>query len=168
MKKTLLSIFIITLFFSCEEKATIEFDDPKSQAVLSIFDAYMANDMSGIADVYAEDAYVFANSTDSITIKENLAAAASHHEMFDNIECVWGDQGRTAFVETVTYPGFGKVSKAWFLWKGVGKASGIAVEVPTQISYMWGMEDKIQRSFLRNDTAAFQNELEYIQSITTE
>ena len=128
----------------------------------------MANDMSGIADVYAEDAYVFANSTDSITIKENLAAVASHHEMFDNIECVWGDQGRTAFVETVTYPGFGKVSKAWFLWKGVGKASGIAVEVPTQISYMWGMEDKIQRSFLRNDTAAFQNELEYIQSMTTE
>ena len=62
----------------------------------------------------------------------------------------------------------GSVSKAWFLWKGVGKASGIAVEVPTQISYMWGMEDKIQRSFLRNDTAAFQNELEYIQSMTKE
>ena len=168
MKKTLLSLLTLTLFLSCEEKATIEFDDPKSMAILGIFDAYMANDMSGIADVYAEDAYVFSNSTDSISIKDNMIVVASHHEMFDNIECVWGDQGRTAFVETVTYPGFGKVSKAWFLWKGVGKASGIAVEVPTQISYMWGMEDKIQRSFLRNDTAAFQNELEYIQSMTTE
>ena len=88
MKKTLLLILTLTIFLSCEEKATIEFDDPKSMAILGIFDAYMANDMSGIADVYSEDAYVFANSTDSITIKENLAAVASHHEMFDNIECV--------------------------------------------------------------------------------
>ena len=49
MKKLLLLITVITLSFSCADKATIEFDDPKSQAVLGLFEAYMANDMQGIA-----------------------------------------------------------------------------------------------------------------------
>ena len=71
--------------------------------------------MQGIADVYAEDAYVFSNSTDSIPIAENLALVASHHEMFDNIECVWGDDGRAAWVETTTYE-FGAVTRDFFLW----------------------------------------------------
>ena len=168
MKKIILLITAITLSFSCEEKATVEFDDAKSQAILGIFEAYMANDMDGIADVYAEDAYVFSNSTDSIPIAENLTLVASHHELFDNIECVWGDSGRPAFVETINYPGFGKVSKAWFLWKGVGKTSGEAIEVPTQISYFWGNEDKIQRSFLRNDTSQMLKEMEAAQSMASE
>ena len=168
MKKLLLLITVITLSFSCADKATIEFDDPKSQAVLGLFEAYMANDMQGIADVYAEEAYVFSNSSDSIAIKDNLAIVASHHEMFDNIECVWGDQGRSAWVETVTYPGFGKVSKAWFLWKGVGKASGDTITVPTHISYFWGNKDKIQRSFLHNDTSAMVKEVELAQSMAAE
>ena len=168
MKNIIFTIATLSLMFSCYQGPTVEFDDEKSQAVQAIFDAYMANDMSGIADVYAEDAYVFSNSTDSISIKDNLAVVASHHEMFDNIECVWGNQGRVAWVETVTYPGFGKVSKAWFRWKGVGKASGKAVEVPTNISYFWGNEDKIQRSFLNNDTSAFLKEQEFIQSMKSE
>ena len=49
MKKIILLITAITLSFSCEEKATVEFDDAKSQAILGIFEAYMANDMDGIA-----------------------------------------------------------------------------------------------------------------------
>ncbi|GIS21488.1 MAG: hypothetical protein CM15mP121_3400 [Bacteroidota bacterium] len=47
--------------------------------------------------------------------------------MFDNIKCVWGDEGRSAWVETTTYE-FGSVSRAFFLWTGVGKASGVAVK----------------------------------------
>ena len=168
MKKIILLITAIIVFSSCEEKATIEFDDPKSKAVLGIFEAYMANDMQGIADVYAEDAYVFSNSTDSVPNNENLALVATHHDIFDNIECVWGDDGRSAWVETVTYPGFGKVSKAWFLWRGVGKASGETIEVPTHISYFWGNEDKIQRSFLHSDTSAMRKEVELSQSMTSE
>ena len=168
MKNIIFTIATLSLMFSCYQGPTVEFDDEKSQAVQAIFDAYMANDMSGIADVYAEDAYVFSNSTDSISIKDNLAVVASHHEMFDNIECVWGNQGRVAWVETVTYPGFGKVSKAWFRWKGVGKASGKAVEVPTNISYFWGNKDKIQRSFLHNDTSAMVKEVELAQSMAAE
>ena len=169
MKKLILLITAVTVSFSCEEKATIEFDDPKSQAVLGIFEAYMANDMQGIADVYAEDAYVFSNSTDSIPIAENLALVASHHEMFDNIKCVFGDEGRSAWIETTTYKEQGlTMTRAWFLWTGVGKASGVAVEVPTQISYMWGEDNKIQRSFLRNDTSAMLKELEIAQSMASE
>ena len=167
MKKLIFITATISVVFSCYQGPTVEFEDEKSQAVLTIFDAYMANDMQGIADVYAEDAYVFSNSTDSIPIAENLALVASHHEMFDNIECVWGDDGRAAWVETTTYES-GAVTRAFFLWKGVGKASGVAVEVPTQISYMWGKEDRIQRSFLRNDTSAMLKELEAAQSMASE
>ena len=167
MKKTIFTILTLSIVFSCYQGPTVEFEDEKSKAILAIFDAYMANDMQGIADVYAEDAYVFSNSTDSIPIAENLALVASHHEMFDNIECVWGDDGRPAWVETTTYE-FGAVTRAFFLWKGVGKASGVAVEVPTQISYMWGKEDRIQRSFLRNDTSAMLKELEVAQSMASE
>ena len=167
MKKLIFTTLILSFVFSCYQGPTVEFEDEKSQAVLAIFDAYMANDMQGIADVYAEDAYVFSNSTDSIPIAENLALVATHHEMFDNIECVWGDDGRAAWVETTTYE-FGAVTRAFFLWKGVGKASGAAVEVPTQISYIWGKEDRIQRSFLRNDTSAMLKELEFAQSMASE
>ena len=168
MKHTFITLLAFTFMFSCNQAPTIEFDDEKSQAVLGIFEAYMANNMQGIADVYAEDAYVFSNSTDSIPNNENLALVATHHDIFDNIECVWGDDGRSAWVETVTYPGFGKVSKAWFLWRGVGKASGETIEVPTHISYFWGNEDKIQRSFLHSDTSAMRKEVELSQSMTSE
>ena len=167
MKKLIFTILTLFVVSSCYQGPTVEFEDEKSQAVLALFDAYMANDMQAIADVYAEDAYVFSNSTDSIPIAENLALVASHHEMFDNIECVWGDGGRAAWVETTSYE-FGAVTRAFFLWKGVGKASGVAVEVPTQISYMWGKEDRIQRSILRNDTSAMLKELEVAQSMTSE
>ena len=68
MKHTIITLLAFTFMFSCYQGPTVEFDDEKSQAVAAIFDAYMANDMQGIADVYAEDAYVFSNSTDSIPI----------------------------------------------------------------------------------------------------
>ena len=85
--------------FSCYQGPTVEFDDEKSKAVSGIFDAYMANDMQSIADVYAEAAYAFSNSTDSIPMAENLALVSSHHEMFDNIKCVFGDEGKSAWIE---------------------------------------------------------------------
>ena len=105
-------------------------------------DAYMAKDMSGIADVYAEDAYVFSNSTDSI-YKDNLAIVVSHHEMFDNIECVWGNQGREQEKQLLIQV-LEKLPPVSL--ERVGKASGKAAEVPTNISYFRN-EDKIQRSF---------------------
>ena len=169
MKHTIITLLAFTFMFSCYQGPTVEFDDEKSQAVAAIFDAYMANDMQGIADVYAEDAYVFANSTDSIPIAENLALVASHHEMFDNIKCVFGDDGRSAWIETTTYKEQDlTMTRAWFIWTGVGKASGVAVAVSTQISYMWGDDNKIQRSFLRNDTSAMLKELEIAQSMASE
>ena len=169
MKHTLITLLAFTFMFSCYQGPTVEFDDEKSQAVAAIFDAYMANDMQGIADVYAEDAYVFSNSTDSIPIAENLALVASHHEMFDNIKCVFGDDGKSAWIETTTYKEQDlTMTRAWFIWTGVGKASGVAVEVPTQISYMWGDDNKIQRSYLRNDTSAMLKELEIAQSMAAE
>ena len=169
MKNTFFTIITLSLIFSCYQGPTVEFDDEKSQAVQTIFDAYMANDMQGIADVYAEDAYVFSNSTDSIPIGENLALVASHHEMFDNIKCVFGDEGKSAWIETTTYKEEDlTITRAWFLWTGVGKASGVAVEVPTQISYMWGDDNKIQRSYLRNDTSAMLKEVELAQSMMAE
>ena len=169
MKKLIFTILTFSLIFSCYQGPTVEFDDEKSQAIAKVFDAYMANDMQGIANVYADDAYVFSNSTDSIPIAENLALVASHHEMFDNIKCVFGDQGKSAWIETTTYKEQDlTITRAWFLWTGVGKASGVAVEVPTQISYMWGEDNKIQRSYLRNDTSKMLRELEVAQSMASE
>ena len=73
------------------------------------------------------------------------------------------------WIETTTYKEQGlTMTRAWFLWTGVGKASGVAVEVPTQISYMWGDDNKIQRSYLRNDTSAMLKELEVAQSMASE
>ena len=56
MKKTIFTILTFSLMFSCYQGPTVEFDDEKSKAVAGIFDAYMANDMQSVADVYAEDA----------------------------------------------------------------------------------------------------------------
>ena len=169
MKKPFFTILTLSLMFSCYQGPTVEFDDEKSKAVAGIFDAYMANDMQSIADVYAEDAYAFSNSTDSIPMAENLALVSSHHEMFDNIKCVFGDEGKSTWIETTTYKEQDlTITRAWFLWTGVGKASGVAVEVPTQISYMWGDDNKIERSYLRNDTSAMLKELEVAQSMASE
>jgi ketosteroid isomerase-like protein len=169
MKKSIFTVLLGAALIALNQGPTVEFDDEKSKAVAGIFDAYMANDMQSIADVYAEDAYAFSNSTDSIPMAENLALVSSHHEMFDNIKCVFGDEGKSAWIETTTYKEEGlTITRAWFLWTGVGKASGVAVEVPTQISYMWGDDNRIQRSYLRNDTSAMLKEVEAAQSMMVE
>ena len=59
MKKTIFTILTVSLVFSCYQGPTVEFEDEKSKAVAAIFDAYMANDMQSIADIYADDAYAF-------------------------------------------------------------------------------------------------------------
>ena len=71
MKKTLLSILSIAFIFSCEQGMTVQFDDAKSQAILDAYGSYMSNDMQAIENIYSAEAYVFANSVDSITLKEN-------------------------------------------------------------------------------------------------
>ena len=84
-------------------------------------------------------------------------------------EGVFGDEGKSAWIETTTYKEEDlTITRAWFLWTGVGKASGVAVEVPTQISYMWGDDNRIQRSYLRNDTSAMLKEVEAAQLMMAE
>ena len=70
MKKIILSIFTVVIIFSCEQAMTVQFDDPKSQTILNAYDWYMSNDMKSIEGIYSTDAYIFANSVDSITVKD--------------------------------------------------------------------------------------------------
>ena len=169
MKKTLLSILSIAFIFSCEQGMTVQFDDAKSQAILDAYGSYMSNDMQAIENIYSAEAYVFANSVDSITLKENMKGLSMHHDLFKDINLSWGDgeNQRTAFVQTSTYDP-GDITLAWFTWKGTGKASGNTYEVPTHIVYFWGDDNKIDRATVFNDSASFNEELEYVKSMTTE
>ena len=150
---------------SCNQGVTVSFDDPKSQAILSVYDSYMENDAAAIESLYAEDAVVYLNSLDSIPIQENVKNLAMHHELFDDISLSWGDgeNERTAFVQTSSYP-MTDVTLAWFTWTGTGKASGKTYQVPTHIVYFWGDDNKIDRASVFNDSASFNEELSFIES----
>ena len=104
MNKYILTLLTVSLFFNCEEKMTVSFDDTKSMTILAAYDSYMSNDTESIEKLYSEDAHVFVNSVDSITIKENMKNLAMHHELFDDIKLTWadGENTRTAFVQTST------------------------------------------------------------------
>ena len=160
MKKTLLSILSIAFVFSCEQGMTVQFDDPKSQAILDAYGSYMSNDTQAIENIYSAEAYVFANSVDSITLKENMKGLSMHHELFKDINLTWGDgeNQRTAFVQTSTYDP-GDITLAWFTWTGTGKASGKTYNVPTHVVYFWGEDGKVASSSLFNDSASFVEEM---------
>lgn len=169
MKKIMLIMFATSMFVSCEQAITVQFDDSKSQTILNAYDWYMSNDMKSIEEIYSQDAYVFANSVDSITIKENMKGLSMHHELFKDINLTWGDgdNQRTAFVQTSTYSP-GDITLAWFTWKGTGKASGKTYEVPTHIVYFWGDDNKINSASVFNDSASFNEELSFIESASEE
>ena len=127
------------------------------------------NDMAAIESLYTVDAVVFANSTDSIPIQENMKNLAMHHELFDDINLSWGEgEGeRTAFVQTSSYPTL-DVTLAWFVWSGTGKASGKTYNVPTHVVYFWGEDGKIASSSLFNDSASFVEEMEAVTAAASE
>ena len=160
MKKILLVALVAFTMFSCNQGITVSFDDPKSQAILSVYDSYMQNDAAAIESLYAEDAVVYLNSLDSIPIQENVKNLAMHHELFDDISLSWGDgeNARTAFVQTSSYPTI-DVTLAWFTWTGTGKASGKTYKVPTHVVYFWGEDGKVASSSLFNDSASFTEEM---------
>ena len=169
MNKYILTLLTVSLFFNCEEKMTVSFDDTKSMTILAAYDSYMSNDTESIEKLYSEDAHVFVNSVDSITIKENMKNLAMHHELFDDIKLTWGDgeNTRTAFVQTSTYPE-NDVTLAWFTWNGTGKASGEAYKVPTHVVYVWGDDGKIDRAYLMNDSASFNKEMSFVSQTSQE
>ena len=113
-------------------------------------------------------------------IDENLVIPNPHLSVYDGGVAPWKGEKlvwwKDQFVKEAGKSGFpihqpiNKLTKEQYkqLWKGVGKASGEAIEVPTQISYFWGNEDKIQRSFLRNDTSQMLKEMEAAQSMASE
>ena len=160
MKKILLVALVAFTIFSCNQGITVSFDDPKSQAILSIYDSYMQNDAAAIESLYAEDAVVYLNSLDSIPIQDNVKNLAMQHELFDDISLSWGDGGNasTAFVQTSSYPTI-DVTLAWFTWTGTGKASGKTYNVPTHVVYFWGEDGKVASSSLFNDSASFVEEM---------
>ena len=77
MKKILLVALVAFTMLSCNQGVTVSFDDPKSQAILSVYDSYMKNDATAIESLYAEDAVVYLNSLDSIPIQENVKNLAT-------------------------------------------------------------------------------------------
>ena len=160
MKNFLLSAIAALVLFGCNQGVSVSFDDPKSQAILSVYDSYMENDAAAIESLYAEDAVVYLNSLDSIPIQENVKNLAMHHELFDDISLSWGDgeNERTAFVQTSSYP-MTDVTLAWFTWTGTGKASGKTYNVPTHVVYFWGEDGKVASSALFNDSASFTEEM---------
>ena len=94
MKKILLVALVAFTMFSCNQGIMVSFDDPKSQAILSVYDSYMQNDAAAIESLYAEDAVVYLNSLDSIPIQENvknLGVTMDKHFTFENhIENIYG------------------------------------------------------------------------------
>ena len=52
MNKYILTLLTVSLFFNCEEKMTVSFDDTKSMTILAAYDSYMSNDTESIEKLY--------------------------------------------------------------------------------------------------------------------
>ena len=67
--KNLILIFISVLLVGCESTGPkVTTDDEKSQAILSAYDGYLANEYGWAEELYSDDITVYINSVEALLI----------------------------------------------------------------------------------------------------
>ena len=166
--KNLILIFISVLLVGCESTGPkVTTDDEKSQAILSAYDGYLANEYSWAEELYSDDITVYINSVEAIDKEANVAGLAAHHDLFSDISISSPGGEGGAYVQTTSYENdLGVWSHAWFIWGGTGKVTGSTVKIPCHVAYQWNDDGSVSQTWLFSDQSSLIAEVNAAQAVT--
>ena len=152
--KQLLSILVLASFLSsCTqvgenhfEKSehhfgTVEVGDAKSTAMDAFNDAYIANDMTGQYELFAENAVANVNGVETTpaAMMEGFLQGRNFYTDITNSERVTG----TFIIDN------GEIyTNTWFTWTGKSNATGVTIDSPVQASFKWENDKVVEVNFL--------------------
>ena len=155
MKHLLLIPTISLLILSCSQVSenyhektehhfgTIEVGDVKSTAMDAFNDAYLANDMTGQEELFAENAVANVNGVETTptAMMEGFLQGRNFYSDITN-----SDRATGTFVLDS-----GEIyTNTWFTWTGTSNATGVTVDSPVQASFKWENDKVVEINYLYN------------------
>ena len=153
MKHLLLISTISLLILSCSQVSenyheksehhfgTIEVGDVKSTAMDAFNDAYLANDMTGQEELFAENAVANVNGVETTptAMMEGFLQGRNFYSDITN-----SDRATGTFVLDS-----GEIyTNTWFTWTGTSNATGVTVDSPVQASFKWENDKVVEVNYL--------------------
>ena len=153
MKHLLLIPTISLLILSCSQVSenyheksehhfgTIEVGDVKSTAMEAFNDAYLANDMTGQEELFAETAVANVNGVETTptAMMEGFLQGRNFYSDITN-----SDRATGTFVLDS-----GEIyTNTWFTWTGTSNATGVTVDSPVQASFKWENDKVVEVNYL--------------------
>ena len=153
MKHLLLIPTISLLILSCSQVSenyheksehhfgTIEVGDVKSTAMDAFNDAYLANDMTGQEELFAENAVANVNGVETTptAMMEGFLQGPKFYSDITN-----SDRATGTFVLDS-----GEIyTNTWFTWTGTSNATGVTVDSPVQASFKWENDKVVEVNYL--------------------
>ena len=152
--KHLLLISTISLFIlSCSQVSenhieksehhfgTVEVGDAKSAAMDAFNDAYLANDMTGQDELFAENAVANVNGVETTpaAMMEGFLQGRNFYSDITNSDRATG----TFILDN------GEVyTNTWFTWTGTSNATDVTIKSPVQASFKWENDKVVEVNFL--------------------
>ena len=147
MKKTILMSILGFFILSCENNKSenhigiIEGNDSKSLTMNSFNDAYLANDMVGQEEIFADNAIAKVNGQE-MSPAEMIEAFLEGKEFYDEVKNTDRATGTFILDEGEVY------TNTWFGWEGVSKSTGIKVANPVHASFKWEGDKVVEVSYV--------------------
>ena len=147
MKKLILMSILGFFILSCENNKSenhigiIEGNDSKSLMMNSFNDAYLANDMVGQEEIFADNAIAKVNGQE-MSPAEMIEAFLEGKEFYDEVKNTDRATGTFILDEGEVY------TNTWFGWEGVSKSTGIKVANPVHASFKWEGDKVVEVSYV--------------------
>ena len=147
MKKLILMSILGFFILSCENNKSenhigiIEGNDSKSLTMNSFNDAYLANDMVGQEEIFADNATAKVNGQE-MSPAEMIEAFLEGKEFYDEVKNTDRATGTFILDEGEVY------TNTWFGWEGVSKSTGVKVANPVHASFKWEGDKVVEVSYV--------------------
>ena len=119
----------------------IEGNDSKSLMMNSFNDAYLANDMVGQEEIFADNAIARVNGQE-MSPAEMIEAFLGGKEFYDEVKNTDRATGTFILDEGEVY------TNTWFGWEGVSKSTGVKVANPVHASFKWEGDKVVEVSYV--------------------
>jgi ketosteroid isomerase-like protein len=142
MKKTLITLGLCAMLYSCAQEQRYTMQSPEIDAIKSMFEMYNKGDFDGQRQFYAENAQVFNNALESDPTSVDSMLQQQKDEMggFSSYAISIGEDA----IEMVTTDKGEKWVNVWGTWKATMAATGQTFEIPVHSTYQF-VEGKITR-----------------------
>ena len=159
MKKNFLILLSIIVFSSCDNNhGIVKYDDPKTDAIRTVFEYVSNEDNSYLEEVFSKDMFMVNPANDTLYYDDFLSGIENMYDLFDDIAFDTGDGDANADeVETNYYTNGLVWTQIWSSFEATGKYTGEKVSFPFHIAYKWE-GDKIIEEYQFFDMTIFKNE----------